>query len=600
MNMILKSAIVLCLCAPSAAYAKQLAGEDFSKACGTGTKTCHLVSNDRGATWVGPFCGPCTTASAAGVDPASSRAGENSGVITILSANGSRTFAPGGKLPRLMGGDQVSVGSGLSGNVIFEIQGSDLQKVAAGPGAVFRLKYLNADEGWVLESISMQINVRTKDGVTALTPGRAIRLTNIRANAAAGLRDNVYLPTVTSTLLDSSGRITDSRPTSSEILVSGRVVQPGPATSATSTPGSLALPAIANSVTSTAMLTGKVTNDREKMAPAAPDGGEMKPAIFVGGSQPVIVNDTADKGGADAKPAIFDRWGEQGGEEGKKSISIDIKDYNLEAKAALQELADAYSAKRRTAFMRLVSPDFSGDVSTFEDALVKDFRTYSSVNLSLTPDRVVVQGDMASVEFHYNLTVVNEQGVNKTFSGRSNYTFRREEGKVRLYKMDKPVIFGNSLPASENPMDAGQNSLSAAGSAAPGVQDTIRGSAEITAATPGGAGGPGAPGSGFSFNTQSATLPADASTDIFVDPSNKIWASRGGTIVTIGACNLESVASAPGTITGTSAAAAAGECYAVKTAAGKYAVLRVTWIPSIAAHDLGFTYKFQPGGSNAF
>ena len=304
-----------------------------------------------------------------------------------------------------------------------------------------------------------------------------------------------------------------------------------------------------------------------------------------------------------AASGIFDRWGNEITEDEKRGKWLPPSpippDLEMAAKKALQDLADAYSAKNRSAFMRLLSEDFAGDLSTLEDALIKDFRSYRSVNLDLIPDRVDIQGASASVEFHYNLTVVSDQGANDKFSGRSSYVFHQEDGKARLYKMENPILFGNSLPPSENPIAVSQNPVLSAGSTAPGAQNVIRGSATITPGRPGGAGGPGTPGSGFKFSTQS-NVP-DSSADIFKQGGN-IAANQEGAIVLIGSCNLDSVTKAPASITGSSAAANAGECYAVRTAADKYAVLRVTSTGGAlgGTSTTSFDYKFQPSGSTSF
>lgn len=564
MNTILKSAIILCLSFPSGAYAKQLVGDDFTKPCSGGTKTCHLVSNDRGATWVGPFCGPCTAAAAAGIRSTGSKAEESDRLITIRSANGNTTFRPGEKFPQLMGGEEVSIGSGLSGNFMFQVQGTDLQKISAGPGAVFRLKYLNASDGWVLESRSMPINVTTKDGSTTLTPGSNLKLIGVHANASTGGEaGNIHSgPGWTPSSTESYARIGGvgnatstsndlAYPTTSstEMLASGRVV----ASQGDAMPTSTLI--YHDTTSSTAMIRNRdhsdaATNDHEKIAPAP-------------------------------------------------TYQLGLGILFIQAKQTLQELAEAYSAKRRTAFMKLVSPDFSGDTATFEEALVKDFHDYRTVNLSLIPDRVVGEGNTASVEFHYDLTVVNEAGVNKTFSGRSSYTFRKEDGKVRLYKMEKPIIFGNSLTTTENPMDAGQHSLSAAVSVAPGLQSTLRGTAFV--AFPCLA---GIPGASFQFETQSNktfTSGLDRSADIFRNGGGNIEALSGGAIASIGDCSLESVSSVPGMLAGISATPHVGECYAVKTGPGKYAVLRVNSIElALSGCALQFNYKYQPSGSNEF
>lgn len=290
-------------------------------------------------------------------------------------------------------------------------------------------------------------------------------------------------------------------------------------------------------------------------------------------------------------PGIFDRWGNRDGVKIATS-ALPSPAFEAEARNSLRKLAEAYSAKRRSAFMRLVSDDFAGDLSILEDALVKDFRNYRSVNLDLIPNRVEIEGPSASVEFYYNLTIVDDRGVNSKFSGRSNYVFRQEDGKVRLYKMEKPILFGNSLPSSENPVAASQNSLTERESEAPGAQSAIRGSGAVMdpdIANPDG---------GFKFDSQS-NVP-QSSADILKSGGN-IAASPGGGIVSLGACDLDSVASAPSAITGSSAAANVGECYAVRTAANLYASLRITSIAgALGPTTITFDYKFQPGGSSSF
>jgi hypothetical protein len=256
------------------------------------------------------------------------------------------------------------------------------------------------------------------------------------------------------------------------------------------------------------------------------------------------------------------------------------------AREALKSLAEAYTAKRRSAFMRFVSDEFLGDSEVLEDALAKDFRNYRSVNLDLIPDRVQVQAPLTSIEFHYNLNVITDQGVNSNFSGRSNYVFRWEEGKSKLYKMDRPIIFGNSLPSSENPVASSQNSPTAAASTVPGAlggSATQSGSASIQEGS-----------TGFKFDTQSNTSVASA--DIRMQ-GGMLEAGAGGAVESIGACTLASVSSVSSTISGNASQANNGECYAFRTPAGKFGVILVT---ALNLPDLSFEYKFQPSGSSSF
>ena len=50
-----------------------------------------------------------------------------------------------------------------------------------------------------------------------------------------------------------------------------------------------------------------------------------------------------------------------------------------------------------------VSSAYEGNSSTLEDALVSDFRTYDSVNLSLIPQRITAQSGAAIVEQIFGL-----------------------------------------------------------------------------------------------------------------------------------------------------------------------------------------------------
>lgn len=482
MNIILRSAVALCLCVPPGAYAAQLLGDDFSKACSGGSKTCHMVSNDKGATWVGPFCGPCvkTTDVLKDVNVAAAIA------VPLAGAAKAERNDPDGS--------------------------TDKQK-RGGIGAFFSS-------------------------------------TGLAATAGKGNNDREKK---TGTAPDGAN---SGSPSTGTVAITG--------------------------VTVAASAAGSLSKQR------TPDGDDTAAPGNVG----KIIG---------VSPSIAVAAGARITGEGIVQRPILGNDVGTLAKQTLLELADAYGAKRRSAFMKLVSPDFSGDVSTFEEALVKDFRDYRTVNLRLTPDKVLVQDGTAAVEFHYDLTVVNEQGVNKTFSGRSNYAFREEEGKIRLYKMEKPIIFGNSLTATENPIDAGQHSLSAAGSSAPGLQSTLRGSA-IVASFPCIS---SLPGAAFKFETQSRkafdSSGLDRSADIFRNGAGKLEALSGGAIASIGNCSLDSVTSVPGMVSGNSATPNVGECYAFKTGPGKYAVLRVNSVElALSGCALEFSYKYQPSGSNAF
>jgi len=147
---------------------------------------------------------------------------------------------------------------------------------------------------------------------------------------------------------------------------------------------------------------------------------------------------------------------------GRPPASIDLE---AAAKATMREMAEDYALKMRAAFMRLVSDDFLGNRLTLEDALVSDFRIYRTVALQTFIDNITVKGDRVQIDFHYHLAVVDNAGANATFQGASNFQFRWEKGRAKIYQMSTPLIFGNSLPQSQNPYATSQGSTKTSGTA---------------------------------------------------------------------------------------------------------------------------------------
>jgi hypothetical protein len=263
-------------------------------------------------------------------------------------------------------------------------------------------------------------------------------------------------------------------------------------------------------------------------------------------------------------------------------------DVEAAARASIAKLADAYTNKKRNAFMRLVADDFRGNSSTFEDALLADFRNYRTVNLQILVDDVEVDKTLAEVDFHYNMSLVDAAGEEQQYSGTSQFTFKWEGGVAMLYKMEAPLIFGNSLPASENPIAQSQAPVVAAAGKAPGAANpAVRGSVTL---------GPN-PNVAFKFKTQTLTTTSGAN-DIY-SAGTTIGAQSA--IQDIGACNISTLGSVPKP-SGTSATAVAGHCYAVLTTEGLYAAIAVNSISfSPPANTIiSLTYVFQPGGTSSF
>ena len=268
------------------------------------------------------------------------------------------------------------------------------------------------------------------------------------------------------------------------------------------------------------------------------------------------------------------------------------------AEASLAGLARAYSERDRRGFMSLISEnDFLGDRSTLDDAIRRDFQTYRDIKMQIIPDSFLAERDRVIARFHYNLTVTDTQG-DQVFSGAPEFKFKCEKGAARLYAMSKPIIFGNSLPQSENPIDGGQGTSA-------GTSGTAGGEANAGGAKAGGDATLPRHGifgltEGFVFGTgQSVT---DAFTgDVFAaqgvcDPGNCILQAAFG-IQKIPACTLMSVGciAQPSSET---ASAVLGDCYAITTAENKFVVIKLTNLP--AGNGPAAVKRVKPAQINDF
>jgi hypothetical protein len=254
---------------------------------------------------------------------------------------------------------------------------------------------------------------------------------------------------------------------------------------------------------------------------------------------------------------------------------------------ALKDLAAAYSSKRRTAFMKLVSDDFSGDLGTLEDALSSDFRAYRAISLSIIPRNVEVKGDRAGVNFRFDMTAADDRGQNRKFGGQAAYTFVYEKGKAKLLRMDRTPIFGTSLSSVENPVPKSQG-------AAPQEQTTQAPGCNTTTVSGSGSFDSDAM-QGFRFDTHS-TVP-QASADIRQGAGPTLLTNAPATIAEMGPCNLSGVTAPPATVNDSVVPLEVGSCYAVRTAADKFAVFKVV---SFASNVTTIQFKFQPSGARCF
>lgn len=267
-------------------------------------------------------------------------------------------------------------------------------------------------------------------------------------------------------------------------------------------------------------------------------------------------------------------------------------DLELEALKSLDRLARAYSNKRRSALLGLVSSGFAGNVGVLEDALASDFRAYQLINFRAVPDKPEVSDDLASVQFRYELSLTDARGALTRYQGRQRWVFRLEDGMAMLYKVDTPLIFGSSMPSEENPTATSQGPSPTAGSTAPGCGDPVTGTLTSDDRV-----------NGPRFRT--GTVVDFGLADVYLD-ANRLRTANG--IRVLGTGTLDSVKSVAGNFPSRLAAASVGTLYAVRTPQDRYAVIRIKSIEPAGVDAMGtpfpakatFDYKFQPRGETCF
>lgn len=263
--------------------------------------------------------------------------------------------------------------------------------------------------------------------------------------------------------------------------------------------------------------------------------------------------------------------------------------------ASLRGLVSAYNDKRRTPFMRLVSDDFTGDLGTLEDALSSDFRSYRTIVLVVTPNQTVVRGLKTQVQFRFDMTATDDFGGTAKYSGQAAYTFVDEDGKSKLYQMDRTPIFGTSLSSVENPIPKSQGAPTSGVAAAPGNQSSSGCGNVLTGTASIGSIGE-TPAVSFDFGTQSTV--SSGSGDLSVFSGN--WSTNGSAaLVDLGPCDINAFTQDPTTITDSSDPIVVGDCYPIRTNSGKFAVIKALSTTNGGA-GASFYYKYQTSGARCF
>ena len=133
-------------------------------------------------------------------------------------------------------------------------------------------------------------------------------------------------------------------------------------------------------------------------------------------------------------------------EETRKEITLSEENIQAKVKEALDALFAAYSAENLQKFMAGGGEDFAGDKAILERAVKRDFDALSNISLRYTLNNVAAgaQGRVfVSLTFN-RLVFVNRSGQTSTDSGSTEFVFGSAEGRLALYSMKQPLIFGLS------------------------------------------------------------------------------------------------------------------------------------------------------------
>ena len=133
-------------------------------------------------------------------------------------------------------------------------------------------------------------------------------------------------------------------------------------------------------------------------------------------------------------------------EETRKEITLSEENIQAKVKEALDAMFAAYNAENLQKFMGHVGENFAGDKAILERAVKRDFDALSNISMRYTLNNIAAgaQGRVF-VSITYNRMVfVNKTGASSTDSGATEFVFDSKEGKLSLFSMKQPLMFGLS------------------------------------------------------------------------------------------------------------------------------------------------------------
>ncbi len=130
----------------------------------------------------------------------------------------------------------------------------------------------------------------------------------------------------------------------------------------------------------------------------------------------------------------------------RKEVVVSQQNFTQAVKEALDKMIAAYAAEDPSAFMALVSEDFSGDKVMLDRAIRSDFSVFDNIQLTYAINAVVADAKgRIAVSIQFNRSVVSSKsGSALTDRGTTEFIFSMGEKGPQVYSMKNPLIFGLS------------------------------------------------------------------------------------------------------------------------------------------------------------
>jgi len=132
--------------------------------------------------------------------------------------------------------------------------------------------------------------------------------------------------------------------------------------------------------------------------------------------------------------------------ETRKELELTGENIQARVREALDALFEAYSRENLARFMAGVGENFAGDRDILERAVKRDFDALSGIVLRYTLNNVAAgaQGRVFVSVTYNRFVTVNKTGATSTDTGFTEFVFDSNEGKLSLYSMKSPLMFGLS------------------------------------------------------------------------------------------------------------------------------------------------------------